>query len=59
MQSEGEGRKFVEGSPVDTIWGSCFTGLSYSDIKKLTPEHFETDANGRTWIKKKNQEHIH
>ena len=31
----------------------CFTGLSYSDVKTLTPEHFETDANGRTWIKKK------
>ena len=31
----------------------CFTGLSYSDAKTLSPEHFETDANGRTWIKKK------
>lgn len=31
----------------------CFTGLSYSDVKTLGPEHFETDANGRTWIKKK------
>ena len=31
----------------------CFTGLSYSDVKTLTPEHFEIDANGRTWIKKK------
>ena len=31
----------------------CFTGLSYSEVKTLTPEHFETDANGRTWIKKK------
>ena len=31
----------------------CFTGLSYSDVKTLRPEHFETDANGRTWIKKK------
>ena len=31
----------------------CFTGLSYSDVKTLTPEHFETDANGRIWIKKK------
>lgn len=31
----------------------CFTGLSYSDVKTLTPEHFETDAHGRIWIKKK------
>ena len=31
----------------------CFTGLSYSDVKTLTPEHFETDENGRGWIKKK------
>ena len=31
----------------------CFTGLSYSDAKTLSPEHFETDANGRVWIKKK------
>jgi integrase len=31
----------------------CFTGLSYSDVKTLAPEHFETDSNGRTWIKKK------
>ena len=31
----------------------CFTGLSYSDVKTLTPEHFETDTHGRIWIKKK------
>ena len=31
----------------------CFTGLSYSDVKTLTPEHFETDSHGRIWIKKK------
>ena len=31
----------------------CFTGLSYSDVKTLTPEHFETDEDGRVWIKKK------
>ena len=30
-----------------------FTGLSYSDVKTLTPEHFETDTHGRIWIKKK------
>ena len=26
----GEGRKFVEGSPVDTIWG---VGIDYRDMK--------------------------
>lgn len=31
----------------------CFTGLSYSDVKTLTPKHFETDAHGRIWIKKR------
>ena len=31
----------------------CFTGLSYSDVKTLSPEHFETDESGRVWIKKK------
>ena len=31
----------------------CFTGLSYSDVKTLTPEHFDTDTHGRIWIKKK------
>ena len=31
----------------------CFTGLSYSDVKTLTPEHFHIDSNGRVWIKKK------
>lgn len=31
----------------------CFTGLSYSDVKTLTAEHLDTDADGRIWIKKK------
>lgn len=31
----------------------CFTGLSYIDIKTLTPEHFERDKEGRVWIKKR------
>ncbi len=31
----------------------CFTGLSYIDIKTLTPEHFEKDSAGRIWIKKR------
>ncbi|MFR8639156.1 MAG: site-specific integrase [Phocaeicola vulgatus] len=30
-----------------------FTGLSYIDIKTLTPEHFEKDNTGRIWIKKR------
>lgn len=31
----------------------CFTGLAYIDIKTLEPKHFEKDAEGRIWIKKK------
>ena len=31
---------------------SCFTGLSYSDVKTLDRSHFETDEAGRIWIKK-------
>lgn len=31
----------------------CFTGLSYIDIKTLGQQHFERDAEGRIWIKKK------
>ena len=31
----------------------CFTGISYIDIKTLTPEHFEKDNTGRIWIKKR------
>ena len=31
----------------------CFTGLAYIDIKTLRKEHFETDEEGRIWIKKK------
>lgn len=30
----------------------CFTGLSYSDVKTLDRNHFETDEVGRIWIKK-------
>lgn len=30
----------------------CFTGLSYIDIKTLDSKHFETDGEGRIWIKK-------
>ena len=31
---------------------SCFTGLSYSDVKSLDESHFINDAEGRIWIKK-------
>lgn len=37
----------------DMFLFGCFTGLSYIDIKTLTNEHFETDKEGRRWIKKK------
>lgn len=31
---------------------SCFTGLSYSDVKTLDESHFVYDDEGRVWIKK-------
>lgn len=37
----------------DAFLFGCFTGLAYVDIKTLRPEHFEKDADGRIWIKKK------
>ena len=37
----------------DMFLFGCFTGLSYIDIKTLTNEHFETDKDGRRWIKKR------
>lgn len=37
----------------DMFLFGCFTGLSYIDIKTLTPEHFEKDSAGRIWIKKR------
>lgn len=37
----------------DMFLFGCFTGLSYIDIKTLTPEHFEKDKEGRIWIKKR------
>lgn len=30
----------------------CFTGLAFSDIKQLAPEHLVTDVQGRRWIRK-------
>lgn len=37
----------------DMFLFGCFTGLSYIDVKTLTPEHFEKDGSGRIWIKKR------
>ena len=37
----------------DMFLFGCFTGLSYIDIKTLTTAHFEKDATGRIWIKKR------
>ena len=37
----------------DMFLFGCFTGLSYIDIKTLTPEHIEKDGTGRIWIKKR------
>jgi len=33
----------------------CFTGLAFSDIKDLKPEHIVRDNNGALWIRKKRQ----
>ncbi len=37
----------------DMFLFGCFTGLSYIDIKTLSPEHLEKDGTGRIWIKKR------
>ena len=39
----------------DMFLFGCFTGLSYVDIKMLSREHFETDSDGRKWIKKRRE----
>ena len=39
----------------DMFLFGCFTGLSYVDIKMLRSEHFETDCEGRKWIKKRRE----
>ena len=33
----------------------CFTGLAFSDMKGLKPEHIVSDNNGALWIRKKRQ----
>ena len=34
---------------------SCFTGLSYIDVKKLKLNHIHNSFNGNMWIKKKRE----
>jgi len=29
---------------------SCFSGLAYSDLKSLTPDHIQTGIDGKKWI---------
>ena len=33
----------------------CFTGLAFSDVKQLRPEHVVLDINGARWIRKSRQ----
>ena len=33
----------------------CFTGLAFSDMKELKPEHIVRDNNGALWMRKKRQ----
>lgn len=33
----------------------CLTGLAFSDVKQLRPEHIATDINGMQWIRKTRQ----
>lgn len=37
----------------DVFIFACFTGLAYSDVKSLQPNHIITDGEGRMWIHKK------
>ena len=37
----------------DTFVFCCFTGLAFSDMKDLKPEHIVRDNNGALWIRKK------
>lgn len=37
----------------DVFIFACFTGLAYSDVKTLQPNHIITDGEGRMWIYKK------
>ncbi len=39
----------------DVFLFCCFTGLAYSDVWQLVPEHIYRDADGRYWIRKARQ----
>lgn len=39
----------------DTFIFATFTGLAFSDLKGLMPEHLAVDNNGSVWIRKKRQ----
>lgn len=39
----------------DVFIFSCFTGLSYIDVKNLTQEHIRTSFDGKLWIMTKRQ----
>ena len=39
----------------DAFVFACLTGLAFSDIKGLKPEHIVRDNNGALWIRKKRQ----
>ncbi|MCC4226782.1 site-specific integrase [Zunongwangia profunda] len=39
----------------DTFLFSCYTGLAFADVKKLTADDIIMDINGRKWIKTKRQ----
>lgn len=39
----------------DVFIFSCFTGLSYIDVKNLTKEHLRTSFDGKLWIMTKRQ----
>jgi site-specific recombinase XerD len=34
----------------DTFVFACYTGLAYSDVSKLTPEHIQLGIDGQKWI---------
>lgn len=39
----------------DTFCFCCLTGLAFTDVKQLRPEHIATDINGMLWIRKARQ----
>lgn len=43
------------GTVKDIFLFQCFTGLAFSDIEQLKPEHLVKDNNGSLWIRKNRQ----